>query len=65
MGKLVNVRLITEYMKANNLTKKEFCRQCKIKRWSLYKIMHCKDFNLADLFKISRKTDVPVCEFFR
>ena len=64
MYQLVNVALITEYIKTNHLTKKEFCKQCEISTSTFYKIMEGKNFNLISLFRIAKRMNVDLCRFF-
>ncbi len=60
----LNVEIIEEYIKTNNLTIKDFCKQCNISISTFYRIMHGKDFNLLSLFRIAKKINVPIHEFF-
>ncbi len=63
---LINVGLISEYMSANNLTKKEFCKKCGISLYLLNKIFNQQEnANIVALFKIARTMNLPICEFFR
>ncbi len=60
----LNVQIIEEYIKTNNLTKKDFCKQCNISVSTFYRIMHGKDFNLLSLFRIAKNMNVPIHKFF-
>lgn len=60
----MNVEMILEYIKSNNLTNKEFCKQCRISTSTFYRIMNNKNFNLVSLFKIAKKMNVRVCQLF-
>lgn len=65
MGNTVNTKMISDFITANNLTQKEFCRQCKISYYSFRKIMLNQNFNLQALFRIAKRMDRHVCEFFK
>ncbi|MBD5100703.1 MAG: helix-turn-helix transcriptional regulator [Clostridiales bacterium] len=60
-----NSQLIIAYIENNNLTKKEFCQQCKISISTFYKIINGKNINLISLFKIAKIMNVPVHMFFK
>ena len=64
MNVKINVKLIKEYLKINNLTIKEFCEQCKIRERTFYRIMKGENFNLLSLLKIARRINIRLCEFF-
>ncbi len=66
MKEKLNVQMITDYMKNNGLTKKEFCKQCQISTSTLYRIMHGENFNfkIISLFKIAKKINLKLCQFF-
>ena len=61
----LNTQIIIEYIENNNLTKKEFCQQCKISISTFYKIINGKNFNLISLFKIAKIIEVPIHMFFK
>ena len=59
MKKLIKTELIMNYIKNNNLTKKEFCKQCNISIYILNKILNYKTniritafIKIAELLKI-------------
>ncbi len=60
MKEIVNTKLISDYIKNNNLTKKEFCKQCNISKSTFYKIMAGKNYYLIALFKIAKKMGVKI-----
>ena len=64
MNNKINVDLILDYISKNNLTKKEFCRQCKISTSTLYKIINGKDFRLNALVKMARIINIELYQFF-
>ncbi len=64
MNDKLNIQIIEKYIKTNNLTKKEFCKQCNISTSTFYRIMQGKDFNLLSLFRIAKKMNVPIHQFF-
>ncbi|MDE6585193.1 MAG: helix-turn-helix domain-containing protein [Clostridia bacterium] len=64
MNNKLNTKLILDYIKNNNLTKKEFCRKCKISTSTLYKIINEKDFQLIALFKIAKIMNLKPYRFF-
>lgn len=64
MNGLIKTAIITDYLTANHLTKKEFCRQCKISTSTLYKIMHGKNFYLSALFRIARIMNMQAYQLF-
>lgn len=64
MNKKMNVNLITEYIAANQLTVKEFCKQCQISTSTYYRIMSGKDCNLLSLFHIAKAMNIPLQQFF-
>ena len=65
MDNKVNVKIIVEYLKENNLTRKEFCRQCRISTSTFYKIINGNDFGLQSLFRIAKRMDIRICELFK
>ncbi len=60
----LNVKLIEKYIKTNNLSIKNFCKQCNISTSTFYRIMQGKDFNLLSLFRIAKNMNLPIHEFF-
>lgn len=61
----VNRQVILAYIVNNNLTEKEFCRQCQISIWAFYKITNGRNFNLISLFKIAKKMNTPIHTLFK
>lgn len=64
MNSHVNKSLIEKYLKANKLSKKEFCKKCKIGISTLRRVMSDKDVYLISLFRIAKKMKIPVSELF-
>jgi transcriptional regulator with XRE-family HTH domain len=61
----INVELIKNYMKEQQISKTEFCRQCKVSMEVLNKILANKpNFRILALFKIARKLNVQIHELF-
>lgn len=65
MNDVLNVDVIAEYIKANNLTQREFCLQRKISRYAFCKIMQSNTFNLKTSFRVAGKLNVPVYQLFK
>ncbi len=65
MEKLINLNLISAYMKDRHLTVKDFCRQCAISSSTYYNIMQGKNVNLKVLFRIAKRTGIELHRFFR
>ena len=60
----INTKLIEEYIKSNNLSKTEFCKQCNISYSTLMRILNNGDFYIIALFKIARVMNVKVHNLF-
>ncbi|MCI8412988.1 MAG: helix-turn-helix transcriptional regulator [Clostridia bacterium] len=58
MNDKVNFRIITDYITANHLTKKEFCKQCNVSISTFYRIAHGKNFDLHSLFKMAKRMNI-------
>ena len=65
MEQKINVEIITDYISANRLTKKEFCEKCKIGISTLYSIFKQKNVDVLSLFKIAKAINVPLYRFFK
>ncbi|MDE5990498.1 MAG: helix-turn-helix domain-containing protein [Clostridia bacterium] len=65
MQPFINVKLIEDYIKANNLTVTKFCRLCKISPNSLKKLKNGEDCRVNIVFKIARVLDVKVSQMFK
>lgn len=57
--------IITKYIETQNITIKEFCKQCNISTSTYYRIMKGKDFNLISLFRIAKKMNIRIHIFFK
>ena len=64
MNNELNINLIFDYIKNNNLTKTEFCRKCKISTSTFYKIVNGKDFKVVALFKMAKIMKLEPYRFF-
>lgn len=56
--------IIEEYISANKLTKKEFCKQCGISISTFYRIMNGKDYYVISLYRIAKKLNMRLNDFF-
>ncbi len=65
MKDVVNTELILDYIKYNNLSKKEFCTQCDISESAFNRIITNKDFYLKSLYKISIIMGVKFYQLFK
>ncbi len=61
----INAGLIKEYIKANKLTVKEFCKQCKISVNTYYKIINGKNCDLVMLYRITKKLGIFIHDIFK
>lgn len=61
----LKIDLITNYIKANRMTRKEFCKQCNISLSTFYKIMRGKNCRLSALWKISRVMHLQIYELIQ
>ncbi|MDE7158169.1 MAG: helix-turn-helix domain-containing protein [Clostridiales bacterium] len=64
MKRKMNVALIAEYITANQLTVKEFCKRCDISVSTYYRIMQGNDCKLLSLFRIAKTMNVLLQQFF-
>ena len=55
-----NTEIMNEYVKANKLTKAEFCRQCEISVSTFYNIINGKNVYLKSLLKIAKRMNVKI-----
>lgn len=60
-----NTELILEYIDNRNLTKKEFCLQCKMSMSVFYNILNQMDVKLMSVFKIAKCMGVPIHMLFK
>ena len=66
MKKVYNVDLINNFLWENKLTKKEFCKMCKISSSSLSKILNNElNIGIIVLFKIARVMNLEIKDFFK
>ena len=47
-----NYKLINEYLKKNNLTKKAFCKRCKFSLFILNNFYKCKSIKLTHIIAV-------------
>lgn len=65
MKKIFKIEIIENYLKANQMTEKEFCRLCNIPLSTLQKLFaHNFDFDLVDIFKVSRVLNLHIKDLF-
>lgn len=64
MKDTINVTMIENYRKENNLTKTSFCKLCKISVSTYNKILKGENFNATALFKIARVLNVHIHQLF-
>jgi transcriptional regulator with XRE-family HTH domain len=61
----INIEILKNYMKEQQLSKTEFCKQCKISMEVLNKILaNDSNFGIVALFKIARKLNMQIHELF-
>lgn len=61
----INTSKIQNYIKENNLTKQQFCKQCNISPSVLNKILKDQhNIHILALFKIAKVINIQVFEFF-
>ena len=61
----INTKLIEDYIKDNNLSKKEFCKICGISQQILRKILrNQQNFYITALFKVARTLKLHIHELF-
>lgn len=61
MNQTFNTKLIKNYMRENNLSKKSFCKVCNISPLTLDKILNQKtNIRILAIFKIARALQVKV-----
>lgn len=65
MEQKINVKIITDYISANCLTKKKFCKKCNISVSTLYSILKEKNVDVLSVFKIAKAINVPLYLFFK
>lgn len=55
----IKTELITNYIKLNNLTIKEFCKRCQISQKTYYRIMHGEtNIRISSMYKILVQTNL-------
>ena len=61
----INVTVIEKYLKTHKLSKRKFCRLCKISPSTLNKILNGDyHFYISNLWKIANFMGVPFAEMF-
>ena len=64
MEKRINTSIITDYMKANKMSKSAFCKACKIGHTTFDKIMNQNlNIGITKLFKIGRVINASIIDF--
>lgn len=65
MSNIINTEIIKNYMEENNLSKRAFCKLCKISPATLERILMNKDsVRLMVIFRIARALKTPVYKLF-
>lgn len=64
-GNSINSQKVYDYMKANHLTRNEFCKQCGISINTFYAVLKQKNVRLTSIVKIARTMNVRIHELFR
>ena len=64
MEPFINVKLIDDYIKNNNLTVTKFCKLCKISPKTLKKLKNGEDCRVIAVFKIARLMNIRVHQLF-
>ena len=66
MEKIINTKIIEDYIEQNNLSIAKFCEMCQICRQTYKQIMKQEDYDydLKILFRIARILNVQICELF-
>ena len=59
-----NKEIIEKYVKANKISKTEFCKLCGISLCTLGKIMNNKNYRLKALFKIAKVLKTQIYQMF-
>ncbi len=60
---LVKTETISNFIKENKLTKREFAAKCGINVWNLRKVLSGNaNFDVVYLFKIAKFMNVQICE---
>ena len=66
MGKTVKIEIIEKFIKENKISKRAFCKLCKISPSTLNKRMSKRDnFRIIALFKIAKVIKIEVYQFFK
>ncbi len=66
MKNMINTNLILNYLKANILTKTQFCKLCKITFSTLNKVLNDKqNLKMKTLFKIARQLNIKISDLFK
>ena len=59
---IVKTEMISNFIKENKLTKREFAEKCGIKVWNLRKVLSRQiNFDVVYLFKIAKFMNMQVC----
>ncbi len=65
MNNTIKVEIIKKFMMENKISKRKFCKMCKISFSTLNKIMSKDDnFRITTLFKIARVIKIQVYQMF-
>lgn len=61
---IIKTETVIDYINANNLTKKDFCKQCDISTAVLRKFLRNENVSITSLFKISKAIKIPIDALF-
>ena len=62
--KIIKTEIIENYRKENNLTKKDFCKLCKIGTHTYQRLLTNQNFNITALIKIANVMNIHACKLF-
>lgn len=64
MHKRLNVAMLSEFIAANHMTKREFCKQCNMSASTLSRILAGKNFSIIFLLRIADVMNVELRDLF-
>jgi len=62
MENIINYKVIEEYLKYNNMTRKEFCAMCKMSPTTFSKIVCGENVRMDTIFKVAKKINCHIRE---
>lgn len=60
----INVKIIVDYIKNNNMTKTAFCKTCKISVSTLNRVLAGENVKLISLAKIAKAINIQLYKLF-